>query len=395
MSDYSGLNRVVSTSFLSTTQPSYSLLPASAASASYASISPTTTTPSTNVLYDRTASDPSLLRIVPFISVTNATSIGMRVVGWNPCPFPSSYTNIATYSQDVTNAAWIKANVTPAIGIVNAPDGTSTTNRLFETTDNAGHFAAKQPTAPTVDTEIRTFSVYVKGGLTRQFAVISNGNESSNSFYAVTIDLSSGDITNSELCRTGAGTYSADWFDSYTPTCVVTNAGGSWWRVAITCRATVYHLVYPSNTPTPTAANGFGGPNYAGNTSMGIYVWGAQIEFGTTANPYLATTASAVTGTIAGAFTNVWIPTVLADLTLVQSTGTKDTITAGSYVFSNITQVALSPDVSLYRPAAVEAGKTETASVLVDTVGSQLVQVQFKATVASGSVSMGAAWYSI
>jgi len=391
MSDYSGLNRVVSTSFLSTTQPSYSLLPASAASVSYASISPTTTTPSTNVLYDRTANDPSLLRIVPFISVTTATTVGMRVVGWNPCPFPLTYTNIATYSQEFDNATgggvgWIASNVTVGANIINAPDGTATADRLFETATTAVRFIAKQAPTASPDTEIRTFSVYVKGGLNRQWAVIQNGSTSSTLFYAVTIDLTSGVITNSEAYDSAGG-----FFASYTPTYAVTDAGGGWWRVAITSRATIYHLVSPSNTATPAPGIGFGAPTYLGVVTNGIYVWGAQVEAGTTANPYLATSASAVTGTIAGATTTVWIPTVLADLTLAYSTGTKDTITTGSYVFSNITQVALSPDASLYRPSTVTAGATETASVLVDTVGSQLVQLQFKASAGN----MGAAWYSI
>jgi hypothetical protein len=84
----------------------------------------------------------------------------------------------------------------------------------------------------------------------------------------------------------------------------------------------------------------------------------------------------------------------LADLTLTYSTGTVAAMTVNnvpSYVFSNITQVALSPDASLYRPSTVTATATETASALIDTVGSQLVQVQFKASAGS----MGAAWYSI
>ena len=395
MSDYSGLNRVVSTSFLSTTQPSYSLLPSSTVSGSYASISPTTTTPSTNVLYDRTANDPSLLRIVPFISVTDATSIGMRVVGWNPCVFPLTYTNLATYSEQLDNTTgggvgWISSQVTITANNLTAPDGNLTAEKILETTGTGGKYVAKVAPAASPDTQIRTFSIYVKGGLGRQWAVIQNGSTSGTLFYAVTIDLDTGLITNEAAYDSAGG-----FFAGYTPTYAVTNAGNGWWRVAIASRASTYHLVSPSNTATPGAGINFGAPSYNGEVTKGIYAWGAQLEVGTTANPYLATTGSAVTGTIAGATTTVWIPTVLADLTLVQSTGTKDTITAGSYVFSNITQVALSPDASLYRPSTVTPTATETASVLVDTVGSQLVQLQFKATVASGSVSMGAAWYSI
>jgi hypothetical protein len=325
----------------------------------------------------------------------------MRVVGWNPCPIPVTYTNLITYSQDFDNAAWIKSNLAVTGGSINAsvaPDGTTTADNVLETNVGAavGHFIGRDLGAPGASTDIRTHSVYVKGGLGRQYASVSCGNGSGGPYYAVTIDLNTGTITETEFINTGT------WFTS-TPTATVTPVAGTgllWYRVAITCRQVQYFLISPNPTGTPGVGGGnWGIGSYVSDLTKGVVVWGGQVEWGTSASPYLATTTAAVTATNTTVPpVTAWFPTVLADLTLAYSTGTVAVMTVNnvpSYVFSNITQVALSPDASLYRPSTVTATATETASALVDAVGSQLVQVQFKATVGSGTVNMGAAWYSI
>jgi hypothetical protein len=315
----------------------------------------------------------------------------MRVVGWNPCPIPVTYTNLITYSQDFDNAAWIKSSLAVTGGSINAsvaPDGTTTADNALETGATVYHYIGRDLGAPGASTDIRTHSVYVKGGLGRQYATICCGNGAGGPYYAVTIDLNTGSITQSDLVNTGT------WFTT-TPSATVTSVGNSWYRVAVTCRQIQYFLISPSNTATPTSGSNFGLPTYASDVTKGVVLWGGQVEFGTTASPYLATTTATATATNTTVPpVTAWFPTVLADLTLTYSTGTVAAMTVNgvpSYVFSNITQVALSPDASLYRPSTVTATATETASALVDAVGSQLVQVQFKASAGS----MGAAWYSI
>jgi len=379
-------------SFLSTAQATSKFLTPAAASASYGSIAPTDTKPTTGVIYTlETAANPSLLRITPLISVNNATGVGMRVVGWNPCPIPVTYTNLITYSQDFDNAAWIKSNLAVTGGSINAsvaPDGTTTADNALETGATVNHYIGRDLGAPGASTTIRTHSVYVKGGLGRQYASICGGNASSGPYYTVTVDLNTGSITQSDLVNTGT------WFTT-TPSATVTNVGNSWYRVAVTCRQIQYFLISPSDTATPTSGGNWGLGSYTSDVTKGVVLWGGQAEFGTTASPYLATTTAAVTATNTTVPpVTAWFPTVLADLTLTYSTGTVAAMTVNgvpSYVFSNITQVALSPDASLYRPSTVTATATETASVLVDAVGSQLIQVQFKASAGN----MGAAWYSI
>lgn len=381
-------------SFLSTGQPASQFLAPAAASASYGSIAPTDTKPTTGVIYTpETSADPSLLRITPLSSVNNATGVGMRVVGWNSCPIPVTYTNLITYSQEFDNAAWIKSNLAVTGGSINAsvaPDGTTTADNVLETgSTSLGHFVGRDLGSPGASTDIRTHSVYVKGGLGRQYAGICCGNGSGGPYYTVVIDLTTGNITQTEFINTGT------WFTS-TPSATVTSVGNSWYRVAVTCRQVQYFLISPSDTATPGVGGGnWGLGAYTSNVTKGVVVWGGQVEWGTSASPYLATTTVAVTATNTTVPpVTAWFPTVLADLTLAYSTGTVAAMTVNgvaSYVFSNITQVALSPDASLYRPSTLTATATETASALIDTVGSQLVQVQFKASTGS----MGAAWYSI
>lgn len=81
---------------------------------------------------------------------------------------------------------------------------------------------------------------------------------------------------------------------------------------------------------------------------------------------------------------DVWIPNVLAEITLSRSSGTgvKTTIASTDYFpFSGATAVAGSPAPNIYTVGSL-------ASFAVDTMGAQLIQVT--ATAASGS--MGILW---
>lgn len=93
--------------------------------------------------------------------------------------------------------------------------------------------------------------------------------------------------------------------------------------------------------------------------------------------------------------TDIWVPTVLAELTTTITTAaTKPTITIGTttyYPHAKIEATASStPAPNLYSMGTV-ATETTPASALIDTIGSQLVQVVFKASTGNGSVL----WHTI
>jgi hypothetical protein len=378
-------------SFLSTGQPSYGRLSQAAASASYGSAAPTSTKPSSGVIYEFNTECPTLLRLMPYSTVNNATGVGMRVVGWTSALLPRYYTNLITYSQELDNAAWIKSNLAVTGGSINAtaaPDGTTTADYALETGAAVTHYIGRDLGAPGASTDIRTHSIYVKGGLGRQYVTICGGNASSGPYYAVTVDLNTGSITQSDLVNTGT------WFTT-TPSATVTSVGNSWYRVAVTCRQIQYFLTSPSDTATPASGGNWGVGSYTSDVTKGVVLWGGQVEWGTIASPYVTTVASTVQAidTVNGP-TKFYFSTVLADFTLTYSTGTVPSATVNNvpnYLFSTASQVAISPDASIYRPSTVTATNVELASVLVDAIGHELIELQFKAN----SGSMGALWATI
>lgn len=92
----------------------------------------------------------------------------------------------------------------------------------------------------------------------------------------------------------------------------------------------------------------------------------------------------------------VWIPTVLADVTLGYTSGTVASLSIDSvttYFFSSATIGSGVPTVNAYSPATATTTNVQPASVVVDAIGSQLITLQFKATGTTPKV--GAFWATI
>ena len=381
----------MSASFISTGQPTYTRMIGDAVSATYPTVAPTSTKPSSRIIYDVNTDYPTLLRVMPFSTVNNATGTGMRVIGWTPGAIPKYYTNLLTYSEQFDNAAWLKSNIAVSGASINAetaPDGTITADRVLETGATVNHYIGRDTGSPGASTDIRKFSVYAKGGLGRDFFSISAGNSSGGPYYAVTVNLNTGAVTQADLVNTGT------WFTT-TPTNTVTYVGNGWYRISITARQVQYYLTSPNTTGTPASGSNWGLGSYASDVTKGVILWGGQLEWGTTASPYVQTVASTVqTIDSTTAATQVWFSTVLADFTLTYSTGTVPSATVNNvpnYLFSTATQVAIGPDASLYRPSQVTASSVELASFVVDAIGHQLIELQFKGSTGT----MGAMWCSI
>lgn len=74
-------------------------------------------------------------------------------------------------------------------------------------------------------------------------------------------------------------------------TCTITNAGNGWWRITITATSDAdgggfLFVVYPCD-----ATYDF---TFAGDGTSGIYVWGAQVEYGSVATQYQGVAATGV-----------------------------------------------------------------------------------------------------
>jgi hypothetical protein len=182
-------------------------------------------------------------------------------------------TNLLTYSEQFDNAAWIKNNATVTANAATAPDGTTTADKVFENTASSTHYLVANLSGLTASAYY-TYSVYVKAGERTRF------------------DLGSWDGTLGIDCIFNLSTGTVDITGSGSIPSII-NAGNGWYRCSVTrpiASTTLQVIIY-----TDSATSGAGANNYIGNGTSGIYVWGAQLEVGTTATSYIPTTSSQVT----------------------------------------------------------------------------------------------------
>lgn len=168
-----------------------------------------------------------------FTRASNGTRINsaglVEVTPWNDL----------TYSEDFTNAVWTKITATVTANSTTAPNGTNTATK-FESV------AAGVPQLSRGITGTNTISIYAKAGNISNFRIWI-GSE-------VIFDLSTGTVL--------AGTATME------------NVGNGWYRCIIS--STNAGSVNP----------------YFVSTASGqfVYVWGAQLNIGSTAKPYFPTT---------------------------------------------------------------------------------------------------------
>lgn len=173
--------------------------------------------------------------------------------------------NLLTYSEQFDNAAWVKSNSTVTANAVVAPDGTLTADLAVENTATGRHEVNPQSRQFSSST-IYTASIYVKYAGVRYFGMVYTSGGSA------CFDLQAGVVTN-----VSGGT------------AAITPAAGGFLRctftfTGVTTSGAVYHCL--RKTP------GLGVETYTGDGTSGIYIWGAQLEVGSTATTYQPNTAA-------------------------------------------------------------------------------------------------------
>ena len=182
--------------------------------------------------------------------------------------------NLILYSQDQSQSQWgyNATAVTRTANAAVAPDGTTTASSVVGDGTTGVHYFGQNVTLSS--SLVYTFSFFIK----------ANGVN----YIQLLIDAGSGYV-NFDLLNGVIGNYSAP-FSSPS----IVSVGSGWYRCAVSlvnpANSSIYFALCNSAT-TIRAAGSFA-------TSLGVYLWGAQLEQRTYATAYTPTTTAAITNYI-------------------------------------------------------------------------------------------------
>ncbi len=260
--------------------------------------------------------------------------------------YPTPRTNIIAQSAAFDNAAWTKNLYTMVPAAVIAPDGTLTGQKLTDTDSSTNVHTLLSPTSNALGIGgLGCASVYLQQG-DRPYAVLrlQDASNSGNYCYAV-FNLSTGAVLQSNTAGAGANVSAG-----------IVNIGGGWYRC------------YVSGVPNPGGSGVrmlIGAPltntnstNYTGVAGQGIYVWGSQVEAGTTPTSYIPTTTSPVTVTDYALSSSG-----VAQLAVAPSVGAKLSWTGDGAVYQQGTHVFIEDHQDMSMTIGI-AGKVPSAVFL-------------------------------
>jgi hypothetical protein len=180
-------------------------------------------------------------------------------------------TNLLLWSEDFTQSAWAKGNLTVTANDTAAPDGSMTADRLTDAETSASSLITQNVSSIGVIGDVYVATAYLKhasGNTTCTFNCYETGHENN-----LTFDLITGEI----LANTGTNLITAG----------VLGVGGGWWLAyqiftIVANGSSVSHRIWPNNrTSQPLLGS--------------VYAWGAQLVKAARIAPYVKTEASQVT----------------------------------------------------------------------------------------------------
>jgi hypothetical protein len=177
--------------------------------------------------------------------------------------------NLVRYSEDISNSAWAKYNITMSANSTTAPNGTLTAEKLLSS--NSTSFQGIEIQVNYISGQKYTNSIYFKYIDTPFVQIITPSFVSSN---YVNFNIQTGEVV--------GGVYED---------ATVTSVGNGWYRCSFT-----FISNYTGSGGTIGSANLINSASsskasdFTGNGVKGIYLWGAQLVTSTSAKEYFPTT---------------------------------------------------------------------------------------------------------
>jgi hypothetical protein len=186
--------------------------------------------------------------------------------------------NAFTWSQGFNDASWAKNASSITANTTTSPDGTTTASKLVENTASGQHGIYRGITESNIT---RTLSVYAKlADASRPYVYIEMSDFSAYATNAI-FNLSNGTIYQQPNNNPNYTNASAS----------ITSVGNGWYRCILTATK---GSVNPNNNIQIALCDSAGNVSYTGSgTTLGVFIWGAQLEETSSVGPYWSTGASA------------------------------------------------------------------------------------------------------
>lgn len=184
--------------------------------------------------------------------------------------------NLLLWSEAFDNGTWTKTSATITANSLAAPDGLMTADTLTDDGTSSRHSASQSLTIAA--SAAHTVSLYVKVGTGRYFTLSVSRGAAGSVYYAARYDLQSVTVT-----ATGAGGGGGTHTSSS-----ITAVGDGWYRCVLTGVLSTFTdaVVMASGAINPTGFGDRGAEIYTG-TGLTWFIWGAQLETGSTATSYV------------------------------------------------------------------------------------------------------------
>jgi hypothetical protein len=177
--------------------------------------------------------------------------------------------NLFQQSETFENASWSKTNTSITANTTTAPNGTLTADALVGNGVSVVHDVRQ--TVNATGSSIHSISVYLKQGTERYAYIVLLGRSVTDDNGDVTwVDLELGTLP----VVTGSGT-----------SATISLVGNGWYKVTMPTSEYPLSTQIESRIGVTTAAGG-----QISTASGFIYLWGAQLNIGSTAKPYFPTT---------------------------------------------------------------------------------------------------------